>query len=189
MNVSDAKEALKNLARYHALGITLKRKRPEFFKKVIALAEVISGDFDWLIQGLETTLKDIREEFSSFKHLHSIGSIFQNVLNSVRSANGTLKMIPEEPWATITHGDFHVNNILFHRDENGKVDDVKFVDFHMYLYYSSLKDLPYFICGSLDNSAATNHIDKLLETFVIALERMGCDTTLFTRDAFDQELN
>lgn len=192
MNADQAREALKGLARYHALGLALKQKRPEFFKKVIAQGEILSGDFSLFLEGLESILQNIRQEFSSNKHLNIIESIFENTFNWFKSMNGNVKLTPEEPWATITHGDFHTNNILFHEDSNGKIDDVKFVDFQTYLYYSPLKDIPYFFCASLDHDAVTNHFDELLdvyyESFIKTLTRMGCDIKPFVRPAFEYEL-
>lgn len=100
---------------------------------------------------------------------------------------------PTDPWITVTHSDLWINNILFHKDGVGKVDDVKFIDFQIYLCNSPLKDLPHFLCGSLEDKTLINHLDELLdiyyEMFTSNLKSLGCNVELFYRDSFEKELN
>lgn len=175
------------MARYHALGIALKEKRPDIFKIAVTHAQTLGINFAFLDKGFKNILKNFKEVSDFKKNFAIIESTFSNVLEGK-----TYKCEPEEPWATITHGDFWVNNIMFHKDKEGKPDDVKFVDFQIYLYKSPLKDLPYFLFGSLDDFTRDNHFDDLLtayyESFVNTLKRMGCNTAPFSWKAFDAEL-
>ena len=180
--------ALSGLARYHALGIALKHKRPEFFKKAMAQAQVECADFTPLYMGFDVVLEEFREDASLTRDcLPYIEASF----NQFR-IDQQLTVSPSEPWATITHGDFWVNNIMFHQDEQGNVDDVKFVDFQMYNFKSALYELPFFFCSSLDDEAFDRHLDELIgiyyEAFVKELELLGVDASIYTRESFDEEL-
>lgn len=161
--------------------------RPDFFKKVMFHAQTIGMDFSKIDLGFKSVLKNFEGIAQLKKHLSTIKSTFTN-----RLEGKTFKCIPEEPWATIIHGDFWVNNILFHKNEEGRSDNVKFVDFQLYWYSSPLKDLPYFLCGSLSEDTMFNHFDDLLnvyyDSFIKTLKRMNCNTAVYTRESFETEL-
>lgn len=187
LDVNYAKIALKSLARYHALGVALKHSDPDFFKRAVSHAKIVGLNLTFMDSALQSSLK-IFEETSEFKkHLAAIRTSFSNALGGK-----TFSSSPEEPWATITHGDSWVNNILFHKNDEGQVDDVKFVDFQLYVYNSPLKDISYFFCGSLDDNTVSNHFDELLnvhyESYINTLKRMGCSTEPYSRQSFDAEL-
>ena len=188
MDIHHARKALTSLARYHALGITLKHKRPDFFEKAMTQARVVGIDLIQLNEGFEASLKDFLDNQSiAAGHLPTIKSSYEQFMNDT-----LFTVSSDDPWATITHGDFWVNNMLFHKDKQGDVDDVKLVDFQTYLFHSALKDLPYFLCGSLDDETSASRIDELItvyyQTFIQALERMGIDNKLYTRESFNKEL-
>lgn len=187
MDSHHAKIALSALARYHALGIAMKNKRPDFFKKSISKGQILGMDFFRLNYAYDELLKNFKGTPCFSKHMDIIESCISNMTDG-----RTFKILPNEPWATITHGDFWVNNILFRKDEFGNVADVKLIDYQFYLYASPVRDLPYFLFGSLDETTMTDHFDELLdvyfENFLKTLERLGCDTAPFTKDSFDAEL-
>lgn len=105
--------------------------------------------------------------------------------------SGLWTAVPDEPWSTIIHADFWVNNIMFHRDENGHLDDMKFVDFQNYLFFSPLREMIFFVLCSNDSVRDEDMeelIDTYYNTFLLVLKRMGCDTEPFTKDKFDAKL-
>lgn len=65
-----------------------------------------------------------------------------------------------EPWSTIVHNDFWVNNVMLKRDE-GKVQ-VKIVDFQMCSYGSYAKDLVFFLLSSVQDNVQRSNLDELL---------------------------
>lgn len=177
------------LARYHALGVALKQKRPEFFKKVLALTqpEMLGADWQQLDEGFLGVLKNFRDSPCFSKHLPTIESSFSRSLNGKRFTTPS-----QEPWITITHGDLWVNNVLFHKDGSGNADDVKFIDFQGYICNSPLIDVSRFLLTSIEHDFMMNCFDEFLDIyydkFTSHLERLGCDSTPYSRDAFDVEL-
>lgn len=187
LDVDSAKVALTALARYHALGVALKQKRPEFFEKVVNQAQVLGTNFSLVDVLLLSTLENLMEITDTKKHWPIIESCFDDALKGE-----AYKATPEEPWAGITHGDFDLSNLMFRKNERGEIDDVKFIDFQFYLYGSPLKDLPYFFFGSLDDCTLTNCFDLLLsvyyDSFISTIKRMNCKAEPFSKELFHKEL-
>lgn len=77
--------------------------------------------------------------------------------------------------------------------EDGKVDDVKIVDYQVSRICSPLKDLPYFLCASGSVDIIDNHFDELLDIYydryVEVLAKTGCDVSAFTKQSFHEQLN
>jgi len=71
---------------------------------------------------------------------------------------------PKQPFATILHGDFWSNNILF-RYENGKPVEVCLLDLQMVRYSSVGIDLNYFLFTSFNGPVRRNNLDTFLETY------------------------
>lgn len=187
MDVDHAKKVITVLAKYHAFGRALKQKMPDFFEKVIGFTrlKVYSGT------GFQNNFKNILEHYkkvcSSHKHMSLIESSFANVLGGDISTDE-----PREPWPSISHGDLWTSNILFHKNQDGEVDDVKLIDFVCYSYTNPLKDLPYFICTSLNHETQEIHINEILniyyDTFIGTLQGMNCCIEPFPKEAFNREL-
>ncbi|XP_058791781.1 uncharacterized protein LOC131664583 isoform X2 [Phymastichus coffea] len=187
MDVHHARKALTSLARYHALGIAMKEKRPSFAKKAINQAGILGIDFAQLDNAYTSTC----EILMKIPRLKKYSAIIESSFEKAKDG-GSWKVNPIEPWVTITHGDFWTNNMLFHMDDNGKVDDVKFVDFQTYIYNSPVKDLVRLLGSSVDVEAQSCHLEELLslyyKAFVKSLKRMDCDISPFTRESFDREV-
>lgn len=181
-----AKFALSSLARFHALGIALKIKRPEEFEKVKSEASVVGVDLDLMNEGYDIILKTFQENSYFSKYLPKIEACFSKI------KTGEVYTDITKPWVTIVHGDFWVNNLMFHKNTQGKIDSVKFLDFQTYCYNSPQKDLSFYFCCSLEEYCLDYHLDELIDlyysTFTRVLERMDCDVKCFTRSSYDKEL-
>lgn len=175
------------MARFHVLGMVLKNKKPEIFEKAKKQTEIKACNINQFFDALHKVLKDIQEISNFSKHMDVINTSFSNMTNE-ETFFCTLK----EPWITIIHGDFWINNILFHKDKHGNVDDVKFIDFQTYRYNSPLKDLLRFLCGNLDEETSDKYFDALIDhyynEFITKLNLMQCRTSEFSKGSFDQEL-
>jgi hypothetical protein len=83
-------------------------------------------------------------------------------------------------------------DILFHSSDNEKIKDVKFIDFQLVKLSSPLKDLPYFLCGSVEMETMETHFDELLDIyykkFIEVLDSTDCDISPFSRKSFDENL-
>ncbi|XP_011699954.1 PREDICTED: uncharacterized protein LOC105457151 [Wasmannia auropunctata] len=177
--------AIRAMARFHALGMATKYKRPEYFEELKIRSKCLELKMDEFERFQEDMLNRIAGDSQLAVHLDRCKTAV-----SISSDLGIWTKAPEEPWSTIIHSDFWVNNIMFHRDENGRVDDIKFVDFQNYLFLSPLREMIFFLFSSTDVSE--DEIEKLIdlyhETLLAVLDRMGCDTEPFTREKFDAKM-
>lgn len=112
--------------------------------------------------------------------------------DAIDGAKTLFTAVPDEPWSTIVHSDFWVNNIMFHKDEEGRVDDIKFVDFQNYLFLSPIREMVFYLFSSTTEEVQESHIEELIdlyhETMTSVLERMDCDTRPYSRKEFDAKL-
>lgn len=166
--------------------MAVKVKKPGIFEvfKMHARPLQITGNPDDMV---EMALKNIKEDpeigfcyDKCYKIMSEIG-LKDIWLDSVR-----------EPWMTIIHSDFWVNNILFHCSEGDRIDSVKFVDFQMYVYSSSVRDLLFYLFSSVRVDVTDEQLDGLMDlyydTLVNRLSKMGCDTTAMSKEGFREKM-
>nr|XP_012229285.1 PREDICTED: uncharacterized protein LOC105676164 [Linepithema humile] len=179
-----SKLAVRAMARFHALGMATKYKRPEYFEVLKKRSKCL----EFKAEGFESMHDDMAQKIAEDPELAVHIDRCKAVI--YMQAEEIWLAVPDEPWSTIVHADFWVNNIMFHRDENGRLDDVKFVDFQNYLFLNPLREMVFYIFAS--SEVRDDYINELIdlyhETFLAVLDRMGCDTEPFTREKFDAEL-
>lgn len=183
------------LARFHALSVALKLLKPQVFKDTVLKAcKPHNKGFD------ETEIKA-----SSLKLLKIIETIpgcdiyLQKVQKGLELAdqielNPSL-CPPREPYATFSHTDLWVNNMMFCYDsdnENYPVG-VKFLDFQGNVYDSPVKDLLFFLYTSAAEGVVANNYDELIclyhQNFTDCLKGVGCDISPFTFQSLLDEID
>ena len=172
------------------MGIALKKYDPEFLKSFIEQTRVEYSESE--ISDINRMYDELLLEFQGNSCFEKHLSLIEKSIEGFRSSKTVQEwQEPTEPWASINHGDFWTNNLLFHKNDEGRVDDVKFIDFQMYFYTNPLRDLPFFLCN-LDDFTRQNHVDKLLnlyyDIFIETLIKMKCDVVPFSRESFDLAL-
>ncbi|CAK9805438.1 hypothetical protein ANTPLA_LOCUS4509 [Anthophora plagiata] len=185
-NLEHAEVAVKALARFHALGMAMKQKKPGIFEvyKMHAKCLQVEGNPDSMFRLVLQRIKEDPEINSHYDKCYKIltGLKFEELWTEV----------PREPWTSIIHSDFWVNNVMFHRNDNGKIDDVKFVDFQIYLYGSPIRDLIFFLYSSVDIEVTEDQIEDLMdlyyETLINTLKKMGCNTDNFTKEGYKTKM-
>ncbi|XP_001600931.2 uncharacterized protein LOC100116429 [Nasonia vitripennis] len=189
LDFEHAKTAITSLARFHALGMAMKCHKPEYFEVLKFRSKCLAYPSD--TSGFEDITNTIQRLISEDPEL----SVFSGATKGAMSQKSAMDWtaLPTEPWSTIIHSDFWVNNIMFHKDpKSNRVDDVKFVDFQNYLFLSPLRELTFFLIASTNADVMKNQFDELLdiyyEKFIEVLKRIKCDTEPFARDKFDERM-
>lgn len=72
---------------------------------------------------------------------------------------------PKQKYDTICHGDPWINNLLFLHDKEGKIIDLKMVDYQIFRYTSVATDILYFIYSSVRSSLIERSFESLVKIY------------------------
>lgn len=115
MDLDHAKLAITELARYHALGTAFKTHKPEIFEK----SRKLLTDFPF-----ELSAKEFQEIVNHTINLISQDPRISSYADRIRATyegkttwQALLAVEAVEPWISINHGDFWVNNMMFRHGE------------------------------------------------------------------------
>lgn len=165
----------------------MKQKKPgifEVFKMYAKYLQVDAGDTDDMFKPILDQIKNDPEMSPYFDRCKKL--LTEESLATLWTEN------LREPWTTIIHSDFWVNNVMFHRNPKGKIDSVKFVDFQIYVYGSPTRDLLFFLYSSLAKDLAEDQVEDLMdlyyESLVNMVNKMGCNVDALTKEDFKKKL-
>ncbi|XP_001600876.1 uncharacterized protein LOC100116359 [Nasonia vitripennis] len=189
LDLEHAKIATVALARFHALGMAMKQHKPEYFDGLKARSKALKFPDD---NGFEECVNMFIRVMKQDPEIAVHSDFIEHIMPKASDPSHWFT-VPPEPWSTIVHSDFWVNNIMFRKNPiSNEVDDVKFVDFQNYLLMSPLRELTFFLLASMNADVMENGFDQLLnlyyEKFIEVLKRMRVDTEPFARDKFDARL-
>lgn len=161
------------LAKLHAAALAVKIKDPRQFDKWSeSMTEVFYKDVS------ETsTSRTITEMITQFtlKNLEMIEprtQALQNVIDHISIYNNktfdTMHRLfngPKQKYFTICHGDPWNNNLLFLHDKNGRILDLKMVDYQISRHISVSTDILYFIYSSVQSSLIEKSFESLIKIY------------------------
>ncbi|KAJ8675790.1 hypothetical protein QAD02_011576 [Eretmocerus hayati] len=189
LDLAHAKVAAAALSRFHALGIALKIHKLDYFEIVRKRAKCFTvgslpEGFTIFVDNFHATIRKDPKTSVYYDQCIAAMSLDMKELWSE---------IPVEPWATIIHADFWINNFMFKKDPTtGQVVDIKFVDFQNYLFLSPLRELTFFLMMNFNSEVMENHFDEVLDyyydNFINVLRRMKCNVQPFNRRDFDEAI-
>lgn len=180
--------AVEGLAKLHALAIALKMKKPDVYKRVApdVLEEVLNDTTEKCVMDM------LRKGHSDVQDIAEVQPYLERVNRTVEHGIQAGKNLgePEEPWGTLVHNDFWVNNMMFRHDEHGELVDMKIVDFQLCVYDYGVKDLIFFLVSSANKDILDNELDGMIDLyyrcFVKFLDALGVDTVKFSKERFDE---
>ena len=105
--------ALSALARYHALGIALRIKNPELFEEAKQIIDIYPYEKTTMFRNLaDFFYEDICKDPRISKYKDRI----KKTMDANRDLDYFHNVEKVEPWISITHGDYWVNNLMFSHD-------------------------------------------------------------------------
>ncbi|KAL0822209.1 hypothetical protein ABMA28_004339 [Loxostege sticticalis] len=149
-----AETAIKQLAKFHALGFVLQEKRPKYYEeKIMPLIYPIKLDeeFHKYFKNMADNILDYLEGDAKRKLKKNITALFEKGQKYTHNREQTM---------TMCHGDYRPNNILIKTLE-GKITDMVPVDYQLLYHGSPLSDILYFIFGATDREFRRKHLDYL----------------------------
>ncbi|XP_074031753.1 uncharacterized protein [Leptinotarsa decemlineata] len=185
-DLNTTKMLLRDIAQFHAVPLALKLNDPETFEKNVKAYLACFHPLPPVPPSDEGGAHLI----SHLENSENVRHLLPKLLASMKYF-GKLATTFREPFATITHRDLWVNNIMI-RFDGKKAVDSKIVDFQMYSYDSPATDLFFFLCTSVETSTLKAHFDDLIiyyhKIFVEILESLNIDTAPFSYDLFLDEI-
>ncbi|CRL06669.1 CLUMA_CG019570, isoform A [Clunio marinus] len=94
-----------------------------------------------------------------------------------------------EGFNVLNHGDFHINNMVFKKDSEGKLSDVLFLDFQLSKWGSPTIDLFYLLYLVASQEARENHRDEIILHYHQALVKALKDIGYMTKPPTLLDLN
>lgn len=183
--------AIEGLAKLHALTIALRIKKPLVYERVagIVLATVLNEMTEkCVLDMLRKSQSDVEELEEAKPYLERIRRTIEHGILWNRQAKR-----PEEPWGTLVHNDFWVNNMMFRHDARGQPVAMKIVDFQLCVYDYGIMDLIFFLVSSANRETLDGKLDRMIdlyyECFAKCLKTLNVDTEKFSKRRFDELVN
>lgn len=191
MDIEHVQFAVKELAKLHAMIISLKTKRRDFFENTVlpALKPPANETAKKCVMDMiEKAHENIQNLEAAKPYLESVKKTLQCANNEDVNSNQQ-----DEMWATLVHNDFWVNNIMFCHDSSGHITGMKIVDFQLCIYDNGILDLIFFLISSSKKEVIDNNLDEMIDlyydSFVNFLNKLGVDTKQYTKNKFLELLN
>ncbi|KAL7300604.1 hypothetical protein TKK_0006596 [Trichogramma kaykai] len=188
LDLEHMRAAITSLAKFHAIGISIKHKAPEFLSRIEQFSKT-------MLTGLDEIRHVIDMQLTAIKKDPEIGQFYEKIKATCdpdELSTYYTELAVDHPWACVVHADFWLNNALMHKNAEGRVDDCKLVDFQTYYTSSPLTDLVFLLCTSL--RVPHEGFDELVETYraeaARVLTKLDCPEALelFATEKFDERL-
>ncbi|XP_018311691.1 uncharacterized protein [Mycetomoellerius zeteki] len=171
--------ALHGLARFHAASVALCEKEPkqkEMYLKGTFNKQQSSEMKDIFIK----CTKGLADEIAHWSEVKQYSEKIAKLSDHIYQIGIDATKLCKEEFNVITHGDFHVNNMLFRYDNNGKPIDHIFIDFQVCVYATPVLDLLFFLNTSPSLDVMENKknilLNEYLRTLSATLKQLNCKT-------------
>lgn len=117
----------------------------------------------------EVCVKSIIEYLDSIElqtqELQTVREHIATYLDKTYDIMRRLFMAPKQKYDTICHGDPWINNLLFLHDDDGRLIDLKMVDYQIIRYTSVSTDILYLIYSSVQTSLIEKNFNSLIKIY------------------------
>ncbi|KAL5278951.1 hypothetical protein ACFFRR_003526 [Megaselia abdita] len=193
--LEDCKFVLKNLAKFHASSIVLRKLKPTEFQKIVndnfkKFDMEGNMDDDYNNDFTELVLSDIKKATNNNEKVLKRYNEFTEIS---KASNSDGIECEDGPYSAICHYDFWINNMMIKYDPITSTPiDIKIVDFQISQYNSAARDVFFFLFSSVEIEVLRNHYQDLLKVYfdslVDLLQIYGCSTEEYNFDSFLKEV-
>ncbi|XP_012541195.1 uncharacterized protein LOC105839430 [Monomorium pharaonis] len=189
--------ALKKLAHFHASGLAVKINNPRQFNTLnMDIEEIIYKDNSQtsaMRSCTEMCVSSIIEYLDIIEpqtqELQKIKDYIATYIDKTYDTMRHLFVKPKQKYDTICHGDPWMNNLLFLHDNDGKIIDLKMVDYQIIRHTSLSTDILYLIYSSVRSSLIERSFESLIKIyhneFLNELRRLHVDEKVLAELGMD----
>ncbi|XP_037711092.1 uncharacterized protein LOC119548078 [Drosophila subpulchrella] len=191
-NLSETVLILNSLAKYHALPIALRLKKPQIYEEYV---RPYFKKFD-----MNSNIDPAEKELMNSEILKDIMSVTSDERDVIRvkelldifDAFQASKDAEDGPFTTLVHGDLWINNMMLKYDEEGTPIKVKIVDFQIAQYGSLVHDIIFLLFSSVDVNVLEENYKNFLtiyyNAFIQTLRTVNVDCSNYSLDLFFDEV-
>lgn len=182
-DMTESKIVLKNLAKFHALPISVRHYRPEIFEaKFKPFLCRVDIDAKLGIETRERMKNTLLKEISNLNEFNDSLAIIENsIIECERWQKDVRRIQDNNLFCTVVHNDLWVNNMMIKYDEKTPVH-VKLIDFQLTMYGSLAHDIIFFMYTSVEESVLKNNFDDLLKYYFMQFINVLNQMNIFLND-------
>ncbi|XP_044258694.1 uncharacterized protein LOC123007450 [Tribolium madens] len=188
-----SKVILRDLARFHAAPIAVKRLKFDDFQSKILPALVKNKGLEQLPPEVGVAFHNsIMEGAVEVPELGEYLPRVQKLVDYAAANPYVNRPPPNELWGSMSHSDFWTSNTMILYDEQGEAVSNKIVDLQIMTYSSIARDVIFFMFTSIMNRVLEENYEELLRTyydsFVNTLKEFRLDVSEYSWENFLKEL-
>lgn len=178
LNLEEAKATYTKLAKWHAVSYKLAAEGDKavtsyehgiFNANEVQTVPFMTSGIDLLLEKLET-LNDLR------KYVPQIRAIKDDILLKCIKSSNSYKNEQSEGIFVLCHGDFHCKNVMFKRNDQQELEDVKLIDFQLCFFGPAVMDVLYGMYMLIATDLRTHHYEEIIHhycsCFIETLEKL-----------------
>ncbi|XP_072767325.1 uncharacterized protein [Anoplolepis gracilipes] len=183
---------LKKLAKLHSSALAVKIKDPQLFDELTeSLEEVVyindsatSSMRSCTEMCINSTVKCLKAIEPRTQELQMVTDHIVSLVDKAYDILYRMFNAPKQKYHTISHGDMWINNLLFLHDNDGKIIDLKMVDYQICRHTSALIDVHHLIYSSAQSSLIEKSYESLIKIyhteFLKELDRLNVDEKILS---------
>lgn len=178
LDAKQTKLVVENLAAFHAAGAVLNERQPGIFSENYdrCFFNRHTRGYQQIMQNMINALAkslDYDEELKQ-RYAEKLKALVSDQKNP-RLMDYTERAMEykEGDFVTLCHGDLWTTNIMFHNNEDGKADNVIFIDFQFSVFNSPAIDLQYLFATSLQDDVCQEEMVQVYHKHLVqALKKL-----------------
>lgn len=160
----------------------------DFLDRVTTMKNSLLRSQDQIMGFIQSFIRNLDRFTNVVKSIEGCEEIAKKIQQWDMAKFMTLFIGMTEPmqngFRVLNHGDDWLNNFLFKYDQDGKLLDIKFIDFQLSFWGSPANDLIYFLVSSVRDDIKVKHFDDFIkhyhEQLVSSLNKLNYDKPIPT---------
>ncbi|XP_055854233.1 uncharacterized protein LOC129917984 [Episyrphus balteatus] len=166
LNMEEVKATLTKLAKWHAVSYKLAAEGDKSVTKYEHGPFSAAETMPFMTGGVENLIEKLKTLDEFQQYVPKLEEIKDDILKRcIQSSNSYRNDENPESIFVLCHGDFHGKNVMFKRNEEGKLEDIMLIDFQACYFGPAVMDLLYGMYLIVDNDMRANNFDEIIHHY------------------------